>query len=116
MLDLSRKNILELSQATGFIKDNVEKVLRLIDILELTFNSKWKDKLVLKGGTGINLLYRNVERLSVDIDLDYIGNSKSQMLEDRESIKNFFINSLFIKKNVKKNNFVQNCYFQITKN
>ena len=96
-MDLSKKHIVELSDKTGFIKDNIEKALRLIEILEFIFSTKWKDKLVLKGGTGINLLYRDVERLSVDIDLDYIGDSRDEMIEDREQIKTFLSNYLFSK-------------------
>lgn len=73
MIDISAKKIVDLSKETNFIKDNLEKILRLIDILEVIYTSQWKDKLVLKGGTCINLMYRNLDRLSVDIDLDYIG-------------------------------------------
>ncbi len=73
MIDLSTNNIKLIAATTGFLKDNVEKSLRLIDILEDVFSSKWKDKLVLKGGTAINMFFANMPRLSVDIDLDYIG-------------------------------------------
>ena len=37
MIDLSRKNIVKVANESGFIKDNVEKVMRLIDILETVF-------------------------------------------------------------------------------
>lgn len=50
--------------------------MRLIDILETIFLTKWKDKFVLKGGTAINMFYMGMPRLSVDIDLNYIGKSK----------------------------------------
>ena len=93
MIDISSKNIVIVSKETNFIKDNLEKVFRLINILEIIYTSKFKDKLVLKGGTAINLLYMNVPRLSVDIDLDYIGQSKEEMLLDRMELKNY-INSL----------------------
>ena len=55
-------------------KNNVEKTLRLLDVLKFIFcESTFKDKLVLKGGTAINLAYSKLKRLSVDIDLDYHG-------------------------------------------
>ena len=73
MINLSQKNVVQVANLTGFIKDNVEKVMRLADILEFICSTQWKDKLVLKGGTAINLFYRQLPRLSVDIDLDYIG-------------------------------------------
>lgn len=75
MINLSQKNIVRVAKETGFLKDNVEKVMRLADILQFVFSSDWKDKLVLKGGTAINLFYRPLPRLSVDIDLDYIGHT-----------------------------------------
>ena len=70
MINLSQKNVVKIAKETNFIKDNVEKVMRLADILEFVFTSKWKDKLALKGGTAINLFYRELPRLSVDILLD----------------------------------------------
>lgn len=72
----------------GFIRDTLEKVTRLADILEyLNTNPILKDNLALKGGTAINLTIFNLPRLSVDIDLDYlITNSRKEMLENREVI------------------------------
>jgi len=59
----------------GFIKDNIEKVLRLTDILEfLNSDKELSGKLALKGGTAINLTMANFPRLSVDIDLDFAVN------------------------------------------
>jgi len=40
MIDLTSENIRKTAKATGFIKDNVEKVMRLIDILELSIYLK----------------------------------------------------------------------------
>lgn len=72
----------------GFIKDTLEKVYRLADILEyLNTNPILKDSLALKGGTAINLTIFNLPRLSVDIDLDYLGaDSREEMLKNREII------------------------------
>ena len=82
----------------GFIKDTLEKVYRLADILEyINTNILLKDKLALKGGTAINLLIFNLPRLSVDIDLDYmINESKELMFKSREKINSIisgFMNS-----------------------
>lgn len=85
MINLSQKNVVKIAKETNFIKDNVEKVMRLADILEFVFTSKWKDKLALKGGTAINLFYRELPRLSVDIDLDYIGDTKEEMEKIRKN-------------------------------
>ena len=71
----------------GFVRDTLEKVMRLADILEyLNTNPILKNTLALKGGTAINLTFFNLPRLSVDIDLDYlVANSKQEMLEDRKT-------------------------------
>ena len=97
MINLSQKNVVKIAKETNFIKDNVEKVMRLADILEFVFTSKWKDKLALKGGTAINLFYRELPRLSVDIDLDYIGDTKEEMEKDKEELWNFLQMALFQK-------------------
>ena len=97
MIDLSKKNIVKVANETSFIKDNVEKVMRLIDILETLFYSEWKDKLALKGGTAINLFYRNMPRLSVDIDLDYLGQTKEEAVADKEKIRTYLKSALFQK-------------------
>lgn len=71
--------------------------MRLIDILEEIFSTKWKDKLVLKGGTAINMFYMDMPRLSVGIDLDYMGNDREEMLADKEALAIYLKNSLFQK-------------------
>jgi len=72
----------------GFMRDTLEKVTRLADILEyFNTNPILKDNLALKGGTAINLTIFNLPRLSVDIDMDYlITNNREEMLEGREVI------------------------------
>ena len=72
----------------GFIRDTLEKVYRLADILEyLNTNPILKNSLALKGGTAINLIIFNLPRLSVDIDLDYfVADSREEMLKNREII------------------------------
>ena len=76
------------AEELGFIRDTLEKVTRLSEILEyFNTNPILKDNLALKGGTAINLTIFNLPRLSVDIDLDYlITNSKEEMLKSREII------------------------------
>jgi len=78
------------SHETGFIGSNIEKVIRLLDVLDFIFSkSSFQEKLVLKGGTAINLAYTNLARLSVDIDLDYHGSILREVaVADREKISN----------------------------
>lgn len=60
--------------ALGFRPDTLEKVARLLDLLEIIRRDRFlQGRLVLKGGTALNLFLFDVPRLSVDIDLNYIG-------------------------------------------
>ena len=72
MFNLDRAVLEEASSKSGFIRDNLEKVYRLADVLEFINESDYlRDRLALKGGTAINLTVFDLPRLSVDIDLDY---------------------------------------------
>lgn len=93
MIFLSRYDIIYLgkkAEELGFVRDTLEKVTRLADVLEyLNTNPVLKENLALKGGTAINLTIFNLPRLSVDIDMDYlINNSREEMLEHRKLINN----------------------------
>jgi hypothetical protein len=66
---------------TGFREEAVEKVLYLSAILErLGAHPDLRHAWVLKGGTAINLLYLEVPRLSVDIDVNYVGSRELEAL------------------------------------
>ncbi|WP_172623480.1 nucleotidyl transferase AbiEii/AbiGii toxin family protein [Arabiibacter massiliensis] len=52
----------------------VDKVERLFDLLEeMDRHPDLRGKLALHGGTAINLFMLEIPRLSVDIDVSYIG-------------------------------------------
>ncbi len=52
----------------------VDKVARLLELLgEIDAAPDLEEKLVLHGGTALNLFWLDTPRLSVDIDLNYIG-------------------------------------------
>jgi len=90
----SKTDIDLLASKSGFIRDNLEKVLRLCEILQfITDNPQTAGNLALKGGTAINLVVFDLPRLSVDIDLDFTKNcSREEMLEVRKSINTDIIN------------------------
>lgn len=74
-MNFSKEYLIELSNKTHFIKDTLEKMLRLSRILEFLNNDEFfKDKFALKGGTAINLTVVELPRLSIDIDLDFVEN------------------------------------------
>lgn len=82
---------------TGFIRDNLEKVFRLCDILQyLNENPFLQEHLALKGGTAINLTIFNLPRLSVDIDLDFTKFcTREDMLLVREQINKDLTSYMF---------------------
>lgn len=88
----TKEYVERIAEQEGFIKDNTEKVLRLIDVLEfLNIQPKIKGKLALKGGTAINLTVVDFPRLSVDIDLDFAENiDKESIAEFRTDFKQIF--------------------------
>jgi hypothetical protein len=84
-LKLSRERILSEAQSTGFRPEVFEKVVHLFSLLQGVCNHPYlKSRLVLKCGTALNLFIFNIPRLSVDIDLNYIGiPDKEIMLTER---------------------------------
>lgn len=88
-MEFSRQYLTRLAQESNFIKDTLEKVLRLSEILKfLNSDVVFKDKLALKGGTAINLTAVELPRLSVDIDLDFTVNvNKYELPEIKEKFK-----------------------------
>jgi hypothetical protein len=71
---LSDADLQREAAATGFRSEALEKVIRLIDLLEgLRSHPFLKSRVAIKGGTALNLFVFDVPRLSVDIDLNYTG-------------------------------------------
>ena len=73
----------------GFRPLMLEKVIYLMQLLQsLNKHPFLKGKWVLKGGTALNLFIFDLPRLSVDIDLNYIGSvDREQMKADRPKIE-----------------------------
>ena len=73
MFEYTKEDLNIMAKELKFNRDTLEKVIRLIKILDfINTDSQIKEKLVLKGGTAINLSVLELPRLSVDIDLDYM--------------------------------------------
>src|SRR3546814_17439829 len=70
----SVQTLQRIADETGHQLGTLEKVLRLLDLLqEITRDPDLSERLVLKGGTALNVFHLGLDRLSVDIDLNYIG-------------------------------------------
>jgi len=89
-LILSRERLQREAIATGFRPESLEKVIRLISLLNGIFRDpELRGRLVLKGGTAVNLFLFAVPRLSVDIDLNYIGSvDREGMAAERPGLEN----------------------------
>lgn len=85
----AKEELMLLAETTGFRSEIIEKVLHLYRILN-AFNAHpgLQEKFVLKGGTAINLFLLNMPRLSVDIDLNYVGQlERERMLQERSVVE-----------------------------
>ena len=88
-MKVSQERILEISQETGFRPDVIEKVVYLLMLLNaLNSHPFLKGRWALKGGTALNLFLLNIPRLSVDIDLNYIGAlDRETMMAERPKVE-----------------------------
>jgi predicted nucleotidyltransferase component of viral defense system len=86
---ISREKLLTQAELTGFRAEILEKVIYLLSLLEaLNSHPFLKGRLALKGGTALNLFIFPLPRLSVDIDLNYIGAAdRESMLSDRPKVE-----------------------------
>jgi len=86
---LSAADLQREAEAAGFRAEALEKVVRLLELLE-GFRSHpfLKSRVALKGGTALNLFVFEAPRLSVDIDLNYTGAAERDvMLAERPKIE-----------------------------
>lgn len=88
MTSYNKNDLAIIANQTGFLRDQLEKVIRLTDILRFFHDDTFlRQSLALKGGTAINMTCFSMPRLSVDIDLDYCRDvDRETMLKEREQI------------------------------
>lgn len=84
---------MDLLDTQEFQPRTVDKVERLLDVLEeIQRHPHLSGKLAMHGGTAINLFMLDVPRLSVDIDISYIGAlGRANMLAERPDIERAII-------------------------
>lgn len=87
-MQLDRMTVGRMAKEMGFVRDTLEKVCRLADVLKFMEDDELLSvSIALKGGTAINLTIFDLPRLSVDIDLDYCKSlDRDKMLMDRAII------------------------------
>lgn len=74
--------IRRLAAESGYREEIVEKVLYLESILhQLVHHPDLEGAWALKGGTALNLFFLDVPRLSVDLDIDYVGHGELEAMQ-----------------------------------
>ena len=78
---ISKERLLSDAEATGFRTEMLEKAILLLYLLKALFHHPFlKGRLALKGGTALNLFLFDLPRLSIDLDLNYAGSSKLEVM------------------------------------
>ena len=82
---LTLEELRQTAAVTGFQEESLEKVIRLIGLLNAIQRHPYlRSRVALKGGTALNLFVFELPRLSVDIDLNYIGaTDRETMMAER---------------------------------
>lgn len=70
------------AEESGFRAGPLETVFRLTQLLG-QIDERLGDELLLRGGTALNLFHLDVPRLSVDIDLDFVGAADAEQAQAR---------------------------------
>lgn len=87
-MSLTADELAREAAATGFSAETLEKVFRLLELLDgIRAHPLLQERLALKGGTALNLFMFDVPRLSVDIDLNYLGADRETMLAELPQVQ-----------------------------
>jgi predicted nucleotidyltransferase component of viral defense system len=79
---LTEAELLREAAESGFRAEILEKVFRLTELLEtLRSHPFLKTRIALKGGTALNLFVFDLPRLSIDVDLNYVGSADVEGME-----------------------------------
>jgi hypothetical protein len=78
----SRRYYERIAAASGYPAKPLETVFRLAEMLA-RIEAAAPGELLLRGGTALNLLHLGAPRLSVDLDLDYVGAADPGIAQSR---------------------------------
>ena len=87
---MSKEALMKSAKLHSYKPEMLEKVLILIDVLgQFAAVPFLNEHLALKGGTALNLFhFEKIPRLSVDIDLNYIGSADQNIMKKERKIIN----------------------------
>src|SRR6516165_6671661 len=85
----SRETLQDIAAERQLQPATLERVIRLIDILDaFGADALIGSRVALKGGTALNVFHSDLDRLSVDIDVNYVGaTEKERMDADRPGLE-----------------------------
>lgn len=94
---ISTERLYYVAESTGFRPEILEKVIYLIHLLNRFSEDPFlKDRFVLKGGTALNIFCFNYPRLSVDIDINYIGSADREVMLQEKNLMESAIENIFL--------------------
>jgi hypothetical protein len=100
-MEISKELLIRESNRTGFRVEILEKVWHLMNVLEgINAHPFLQERLVLKGGTALNLFVFDLPRLSVDIDLNYVGMPDREGMMRERPIVEKFMEAVFQRENL----------------
>lgn len=77
-----RRYFARVARESSFPVGPLETVFRLVQVL-VRIDERLGDELLLRGGTALNLLHLDMPRLSVDLDLDFVGTADAGQAQQR---------------------------------
>ena len=89
-MNITEKDLRNAAREERVHPEILEKSLTLLSLLDaIEENTSLCGKFALKGGTALNLFHFDAPRLSLDIDLNYVGSASLEaMKEDRPIVEN----------------------------
>ena len=89
-MSIQETELLKIAREESVRPHVLEKSLQLLRLLDaIHMEESLRGKFALKGGTALNLFHFDAPRLSLDIDLNYVGSaSLEKMKEDRPIVEN----------------------------
>lgn len=99
MAEPSVQTLQRLADETGHRLNTLEKVARLLELLqEISGDPVLSNRLALKGGTALNVFHLSLDRLSVDIDFNYVGALDRAVMETERPTVDAALNRLLASK------------------
>lgn len=97
---ISKASLIKQARDNAYKPEILEKVIKLLEVLDAFASIPYlRDRLVLKGGTALNLFhFDKLPRLSVDIDLNYIGSVDRAIMIEERSVLNEAIQLILTQK------------------